>query len=95
MVITILRFNKSNESNPRILCGVPCKKQAIVGASRDNHVPGSGGEPDLANCSPQVCAGAGVRDHFQPGGGKVRFSTPVLQACAGAGVRGHVQPFCF
>ena len=95
MVIAIFRLNKSNESNPRIPCGVPCKKQAIDGASRDNHVPGSGGEPDLANCSLQACAGAGVRDHFQPGRGKVRFSTPVLQACAGAGVRGHIQPFCF
>ena len=37
LVLAILSLNKSNESNPRILWGLPCPKQAIVRASRDKH----------------------------------------------------------
>ena len=70
MVITIFRFNKSNESNPRILCGVPCKKQAIVGASRDNHVPGSGGSQirQTASCRPVLARACEIT--FNQAGGK-------------------------
>ena len=42
---------KSNESFPRIIRGLPCEKQVIVGASRNNHEPGVRG-PDLAHSSP-------------------------------------------